>query len=367
MMEPAHNKFQHRVRQAAEAVLARNGSVSPLELFQELRLLAASHIEGWRHGNEFYRVLESWIQVGPAKFQQAVLHFQEWVKEKKLQPLEAAHTRRCPGGFEPLQVTKNGDPEWERFYRTHYVPAVLPEQKAARLTAKLNRTPELVVFEKLSEEGRCSDCGVELLQGDFLLMERGQPLCLACADLDHLVFLPAGDTAMTRRARKHSPLNAVVVRFSRARKRYERQGLLVMEEAVSKAEAECTADAPEREAARSRAAVTRVEADRQFVDELSEAIALRYPRCPPEEARGIAEHAGRRNSGRVGRSAAGRALEPTAVDLAVIAHIRHTHTNYDELLMGGTQRLEARSMVREQIDACLERWKSIPPTESLSA
>ncbi len=358
MSEPAHGKFQHRVRQAAEAVLARNGSVGPLELFQEMRLLAASHLEAWRHGKDSFRVLQPRIQVGPAKFQQAVFHFQEWVKELQLQPLETALTRRCPGGFEPLQVTENGDPEWERFYRTHYVPAGLPEQKTARLTAKLNHPPELVVFAKVSEEGNCSECGTALLQGDFLLMERGQPLCLACADLDHLVFLPAGDTAMTRRARKHSPLNAVVVRFSRARNRYERQGLLVSEAAVSQAGEECAADAPEREAARARAAVTRLEADRQFVGELSEAIALRYPGCPPAEARGIAEHTGRRNSGRVGRSAAGRALDAAAVTLAVIAHIRHTHTKYDELLMAGMPRLEARAMVRQQIDEHLDRWAS---------
>ena len=74
-----------------------------------------------------------------------------------------------------------------------------------------------------------------LPKGEFLLMEKGQPLCLACADLDYLVFLPAGDAAVSRRARKHSSLAAVVVRFSRVRKRYERQGLLVTEAGLAKA------------------------------------------------------------------------------------------------------------------------------------
>jgi len=67
-------------------------------------------------------------------------------------------------------------------------------------------------------------------------------LCLACADLDHLVFLPSGDTALTRRARKHSTLTAVVLKWSRARKRYERQGLLVEAGALEMAEEECSAD-----------------------------------------------------------------------------------------------------------------------------
>jgi hypothetical protein len=220
----------------------------------------------------------------------------------------------------------------------------------------LNRPPELVVFEKVGDEGKCNECGTELFAGDYLLMENGQPLCLTCADLDRLVFLPAGDTALSRRSRKHSSLAAVVVRFNRKRKRYERQGLLVTDEALAKAEEECVTDAPARAAARGRAALARQEEDREFVSALAQAILQRHPGCPTEEARRIAEHTGCRSSGRVGRSAAGRALDASAVDLAVIAHIRHEHTNYDELLMRGTERLDARVLVRERIDRVLAEW-----------
>ena len=353
---PSENKFQQRVVQAAEAALKRHGSVGPLELFQAMLLLQPVHFEGWRNGNAYYRVLEPHIQVGPEKFQKAIRYFQEWAAQRGLRRLEATYTRRAPGGVEPLQVTADGSPEREKFYRTHYAPVDLGERKTARLTAKLSRPPELVVFQKVSEEGNCSACGAELAAGECLVMEKGQPLCLACADLDHLLFLPAGDAALSRRARKHGSLAAVVVRFNRARKRYERQGLLVTEEGLAQAEAECTADAPERAAARARAAVQRLEDDREFVAALAGAIAQRYPGCPAVEARRIAEHTGLRSSGRVGRSAAGRSLDPSAVDLAVRAHIRHTHTNYDELLMRGTDRLEARARVGEKIQAVLERW-----------
>jgi hypothetical protein len=74
----------------------------------------------------------------------------------------------------------------------------------------------------------CSECGEDLGRRAWItLVEDKGALCLACADLDHLLFLPAGDAALTRRSRKHSTLSAVVLRWSRARKRYERQGLLV--------------------------------------------------------------------------------------------------------------------------------------------
>ena len=359
MSEPSRRGLQERVVQAAEAVLQRSGSVGPLELFQEMGWLQPVHVEVWRKGNEHYRVLEKWIHAGAGKVDKAIFHFQEWVRQRGLRPIEASYTRRSPRGVEQLQVTEDGNPEREKFYRTHYAPADLPGKKTAKLAEKLNKAPDLVVFEKVSEEGKCSECGAELVRGDFLFMEKSQPLCLVCADLDHLVFLPSGDTAMSRRARKHSPLLAVVVRFSRTRKRYERQGLLVATEALDKAETECDADAPERAAARKQAAVRRVAEDREFVAAMTEVILGKYPACPAGEARRIAAHTARRGSGRVGRSAAGRELDPQAIKLAVIAHIRHEHTNYDHLLMEGAPRLDARVLVHDKIDQMLAKWRGV--------
>src|SRR5437762_12127894 len=95
-----------------------------------------------------------------------------------------------------------------------------------------------------NRDSSCDECGEALGRHAWITLagERGA-LCLACADLDHLVFLPAGDAALTRRARKHSALGAVVLKWSQARKRYERQGVLVEEDALASAEAECLADA----------------------------------------------------------------------------------------------------------------------------
>ena len=98
-------------------------------------------------------------------------------------------------------------------------------------------------------------------------------LCLDCADLDHLVFLPAGDAALTRRARKGSGLSAVVVRWSRARRRYERQGVLVEEAALTQAEQQCLADADarmrRRERDRDRRAAQDVALQAQFAAEIA--------------------------------------------------------------------------------------------------
>ena len=80
---------------------------------------------------------------------------------------------------------------------------------------------DIVVF-MVRRETKCAECGCELFGGDLLRMENNRPLCMSCADLDNLEFLTAGNTALTRRATKYSPLRAVVVRWARARKRYER-------------------------------------------------------------------------------------------------------------------------------------------------
>jgi hypothetical protein len=297
--------------------------------------------------------------VGPDKFQKTLRYFEEWIRECGLRPIEAPYTRRTLQGVEPLQVTADGDPEREKFYRTRYAPAGQTERNAKRLSDKLTKAPDLVVFEKVSEEGNCSECGAELNKRDLLFMEKGKPLCLVCADLDHLVFLPAGDTALSRRSRKYSPLSAVVVRFNRARRRYERQGLLVTEAALAQAEQECAADAPERAARRAQAAVLRQAEDREFIQEMTQALLKLYPACPPAEVQAIAEHTGLRGSGRVGRSAAGQAFDTGALELAVRAHIRHVHTNYDQLLMQGTDRLDARALVRDKIDRLAAAWSRV--------
>jgi hypothetical protein len=102
-------------------------------------------------------------------------------------------------------------------------------------------------------------------------MQDPGPLCLDCADLGHLEFLPSGDAAMTRRAKKASGLSAVVVRWSRSRKRYERQGILAETEAIEFAEQECLADAELRARRRERDEARRADEDERFQAELADA------------------------------------------------------------------------------------------------
>ncbi|WP_279580242.1 DUF2293 domain-containing protein [Fodinicola feengrottensis] len=84
---------------------------------------------------------------------------------------------------------------------------------------------------------------------------------------------------------------------------------------------------------------------------------------PAPRADAIALHAGTRGSGRVGRSAAGRALGHQAITLAVIASVRHENTDYDTLLMAGVPREDARDRIRDTIDQVLDRWRQPPSAQ----
>lgn len=221
-------------------------------------------------------------------------------------------------------------------------------------------TDDLLVFQVTSHDSKCDACGQELWKGRMIRKEGEQGLCLDCADLGHLVFLGAGDACVTRRARKYSPIAAVVLRWSRARKRYERQGLLVTSEAADRAEEECLDDADLRERRRVVADLRRGEIDAEFVRRFAAEIRRRYPAAPEGVEERIAEHACEKHSRRIGRTAAAKDFDPGAIELAVRAHIRHAYTKYDALLGGGTGRDFARAAVRTEAERIVATWEASP-------
>jgi hypothetical protein len=82
----------------------------------------------------------------------------------------------------------------------------------------------------------CGMCGTEITSGAFVqINQRDGNRCVTCAGYADLCYLPAGDPVLTRTASSLSSRVVVVVKFSRARKRHERQGILVDEGAFETA------------------------------------------------------------------------------------------------------------------------------------
>ena len=345
-------KLRRRVVAAAETALARQHYVCPIDVLTGLGWLPASRVEEWRRGK--FTPLTSAMQVDESKVSSAFEYLLGWAKDQGLTPTEVAY----PAGTRdrrPL-VFGDGDDAAERLFRTHWVSPALSDKKREQLEARQNKAPDLTVFVPVNAWS-CASCGTSAPAGEFMFLEGDDALCLPCADFGHLVFLPSGNAALSRRAKKESGLAAIVLRFAKRRNRYERQGILVEEAALERAETQCLADEEVRARRRERDAERRAAQDVEFQAAMATEIGKLFPGCPAGRAQEIAEHAGTRGSGRVGRSAAGRALDEDAVRLAVVASIRHLDTEYDNLLMSGVERMAARERIRADIDRVLTRWE----------
>jgi hypothetical protein len=155
-------------------------------------------------------------------------------------------------------------------------------------------------------EGDCAHCAAPLYQSAFVTFKNDTIACVKCGGLENLEFLPSGNTALTRRANALSAVKYVVLKFSRARKRYERQGILARLEILDQARRECATDEAAREAKR--------------------------------------------------QASSAKELAPESIHLAVRAHIRHHHTSYDRLMSSGADRPDARLLVAARIEETTRRW-----------
>jgi len=224
--------LRERVIKAAEATLAAQSDVSPIDVLVGIGWLDPGAVKRWRQGQ--VDDLLSAIQTRPERVAEAMSLLGSWAADKGLVPRETPYVARQPARS-TLRFSASGNPAIENLYRTHWVSGDLSEKKQQRLAEKASRAPELVVIRPLNDEWKCHRCGGT---GSLLIMENPGPACLRCAGLDDLELLPAGDALLTRRVKAKSDRFAVVVRFSRSRRRYERQGLLVEPQALAEARRE---------------------------------------------------------------------------------------------------------------------------------
>ncbi|HET7386321.1 MAG TPA: hypothetical protein VFJ19_06605 [Nocardioidaceae bacterium] len=244
----ARQGIRTRVRRAAEQALAEQQYVRPIDVLLGLGWLASAHVDVWRQGRIPH--LEQMVQGSPEKVALAMDEFSRWAEENGLRPSETEYLART-SDRRTLNFTALADPEIEQAYRTHWLSPELPDRQRQRLVEEQNRPPELVAISS-TKSWTCDTCRGEFGGGDILVMQDNGPHCLDCVGLGHLDYLGAGNAAVTRRTRKLSGTSVVVVRWSGARKRYERQGILAEPEAIDRAEEECLSEDELREVRRWR-------------------------------------------------------------------------------------------------------------------
>ncbi|MGW0802248.1 DUF2293 domain-containing protein [Nonomuraea sp. NPDC002799] len=336
-----------RVAETAEIALTTRKYVTFIDVVTGLRWLHSRHVDVWRQGRA--ATLAELAAVDEERLLAAAGLLRDWALAKGLRPVETPYVAGTRDRRELRFISHDG----QDAFRVHWLSPDLSEARVRRLTEAQSKAPDLVAVSPL-DAWTCAGCGDT---GPYLIMEDDRPHCLTCADLDHLAFLPAGNAALSRRAKQESGLAAVVVRYNRRRKVYQRLGVLVEQGALEAAEERCLADEELRLRRRDRDRERRAEQDVEFQAAMAAAIARLFPGCPESRAKEIAEHAGLRGSGRVGRTAAARALDENAITLAVIASIRHLDTDYDSLLMSGVPRMEARDRIKDRIERKLEEFR----------
>lgn len=223
----------------------------------------------------------------------------------------------------------------------------------------MDKRSSFSVFLSRRDKLKCCKCNQNIKKGDFAVSEseKGSALCFKCSPFRDLLFLPSGDAALTRRSKKHSSLSAIVQQWNNRRRRYERRGIFVEQNAIDIAKKECLADQEQRRIKNVKAAAKRELQDIEYIKQFSLKIREFYPSIPKGREEVIAKHACKKYSGRVGRTAAAKDFDGDIIERAVIAHIRHHETEYDNLFGQGRRKKDIREDIKPLINKILKKWK----------
>ncbi|KAE8373114.1 hypothetical protein BDV26DRAFT_75270 [Aspergillus bertholletiae] len=162
------------------------------------------------------------------------------------------------------------------------------------------------------------------------------------------VFVPKGDVYVTRNCRTNTKESERIVYtvFDKTGKRT--LGIRVPSD-IYTAVLESAAATAE-----TRANAVKIRDERDLAHS-RQTLRAQFPLMPVESLEAVLNHAFLKGSGRVGRTAT--KSDERKADLAVEAHIRHTHTPYESMLRTGTDREEARNAVWGLVKAIKAAWE----------
>jgi hypothetical protein len=116
------DKYYARVVRAVDAILARQETVSPTEVFVEMGLLSVPAIEEWRAGRLPF--LERAIQCNLSAASRILRLLRMHAHDLNLRPSGTVYVRRTRGGRLRLRFTKSGDLKLEEAYACHFTKVV---------------------------------------------------------------------------------------------------------------------------------------------------------------------------------------------------------------------------------------------------
>ncbi|KAI1097788.1 hypothetical protein F4804DRAFT_151555 [Jackrogersella minutella] len=170
------------------------------------------------------------------------------------------------------------------------------------------------------------------------------------------IFVPKGNPYKTLNCRKktHAEGQPVYVVYNNKHRQLGIRVPLTIFEAVQE---------KYEETRESRAEATK-KRDGKTESEFHLHVLSQFPHIPESEIPAIVKQATKKHSGRVGRT--GKLDIASKVQLAVRAHIRHNHTDYDSLLDSKVPREAARDQVAGQVNATASKWGYTPKAKTPS-
>src|SRR6516162_4228513 len=121
-MSPENRRrLADRVAKAAEASLAAQNYVSPVDVLVGIGWLEPGAVKRWRQGQVDY--LERVVQTNLSRISEAMKLFRSWATAKGLIPSETSYVARTPSR-QTLRFSKSGTPTIERQYRRVDMPPV---------------------------------------------------------------------------------------------------------------------------------------------------------------------------------------------------------------------------------------------------
>lgn len=170
-------------------------------------------------------------------------------------------------------------------------------------------------------------------------------------------FVPKGNVYITKNCRKktHEAERSLYVVLD---KRKKPVGLRCPTSIYEIVVSQDQATAPQR----AEAVLKR---DAAIEDNFEEALLGLFPKMPKTEVPQVLKHALKKHSRRVGRTS--RVCLQDRVKLAVHAHIRHVHTDYDQLLKQGSNKSQARQEVWDRLGEVARQWGGQAPKPAAEA
>ena len=220
--------LEERVTAACERILAERGQVSTLEMLLGIQFIHHGHINQWKMSLIPY--LEKATLTNHENWGLALAAFHRWGESRGLRRVLAEYRMKNRTGEQYLRFTDTCDKVVEDLYRVAYATHGPPPPTRERRV-------EPTVWEVM-RDSECGGCGEMVYPGAYIFRDKIRALCLPCAKLDQLAFLPSGDAGLTRLSKQRtieaSAPYAVVMRFNQGRSHYQRVGILVREKILDR-------------------------------------------------------------------------------------------------------------------------------------